>query len=442
MNVGILSNNRLRISGWGKYPSIMANFINYQNRDDLMSKIHRIGQCITRGNGRSYGDSALSETYVSCLQHNRILGFDENKGIIKCESGILLSEIIEIFTPRGWFLKVAPGTKLITVGGAIASDVHGKNHHKDGCFSETVENIALMLSSGDVVQCSHRKNRELFLATCGGMGLTGIILEVSFSLKPISSKNIEQTTIKTRNLQETFDAFEEYADDTYSVAWIDCLSKGKLIGRSLLMTGEFSQDRNLQYVPKKKITIPFNFPSLVLNYLAVKSFNALYYASAKPGVSHQIVDLDSFFFPLDSINSWNRVYGSHGFVQYQFILPKNVSYEGLLKILKKISDKGFGSFLAVLKLYGKHNDNYLSFPMEGYSLALDFKMQKGLLDFLKELDQIVLEYEGRFYLAKDARVSKKVFESGYPKIEEFRELRQSNKMKDKFSSLQSKRLGL
>jgi len=434
--------SKSRLSGWGGYPKLILDLINIKNEKHLKIITPSIGNFITRGNGRSYGDSSLSSTCVSNIQNNKILEFDDKTGVIRCESGILLSEIIEIFVPRGWFLKVTPGTKLVTVGGAIAGDVHGKNHHKDGCFSTSLIEIRLMLSDGSIVNCSQQKHKELFLATCGGMGLTGIILEATFSLKSILSQNIKQTTIKTKNLHQTFDAFEKYADATYSVAWIDCLSKGDAIGRSLLMTGEFSDDGDLDYSSKKVVSIPFNFPSIVLNYFSVKLFNALYYFKAKQGVSHQNVGLDSFFFPLDSVGSWNRIYGRNGFVQYQFILPKKESLEGLTKILEKISDIGLGSFLAVLKLYGKENENYLSFPMEGYSLALDFKIQKGLFNFLKELDQIVLEYNGRIYLAKDSRVGKSVFEKGYPNIERFREFRKSQGMKEKFTSLQSERLGL
>ncbi len=438
----MVNKKKMKLSGWGRYPKLILDLINIKNEKHLKIIIPSIGNFITRGNGRSYGDSSLSSICVSNIKNNKILEFNNKTGVIRCESGILLSEIIEIFVPRGWFLKVTPGTKLVTVGGAIASDVHGKNHHKDGCFSTSLIEIRLMLSDGSIVNCSQQKHKELFLATCGGMGLTGVILEATFSLKSILSQNIKQTTIKTKNLHQTFDAFEKYADATYSVAWIDCLSKGDTIGRSLLMTGEFSDDRDLSYSSKKAVSVPFNFPSIMLNYFSVKLFNALYYFKAKQGVSHQNVGLDSFFFPLDSIDSWNRIYGRNGFVQYQFILPKKESLEGLTKILEKISDMGLGSFLAVLKLYGKENENYLSFPMEGYSLALDFKIQKGLFDFLKELDQIVLEYNGRIYLAKDSRVGKSVFEKGYPNINQFREYRKSQGMKEKFTSLQSERLGL
>ena len=297
-----------------------------------------------------------------------------------------------------------------------------------------------MLADGQVATCSKEATPELFKATCGGMGLTGIILNAKIYLKKINSKYIDQTTIKTKNLKETFEAFEEYKDSPYSVAWVDCLAKGDSIGKCLLMTGDFRSDGQLDYTNQNKLSIPFNFPSMALNNWSVRSFNWIYYKKVKERVSKQKVDIDAFFYPLDAIGHWNRIYGKNGFTQYQFILPKESSYEGLEEVLKTISDSGKGSFLAVLKLYGKANDNYLSFPMEGYSLALDFKMEKGLFELLDKLDKIVVRNGGRIYLTKDVRVSKETFEQGYPQIETFRQYRKKQKMDKKFQSLQSKRV--
>ena len=299
-----------------------------------------------------------------------------------------------------------------------------------------------MLSGGEIVKCSKQENVELFMATCGGMGLTGVILDVQISLKKIKSQYINQTTIKTKNLQETFEAFEKYKNSTYSVAWIDCLAEDKNLGRCLLMAGDFSDDGKLDYQTKNKYKVLFNLPPFFLNKLSVKIFNWLYYGRIRKTISKQKVDIDTFFYPLDAIDNWNKVYGEKGFIQYQFILPKEVSLKGLGDVLKEISSSGKGSFLAVLKLYGRANDNYLSFPMEGYSLALDFKIEAGLFELLNDLDKIVLKYGGRIYLAKDARVSKVIFEQGYPKIDKFRLLRQKYKMNEKFNSLQSRRIGI
>ncbi|WP_321311678.1 FAD-binding oxidoreductase [Halarcobacter sp.] len=432
----------MQLNSWGMYPIIKNNSFILKSKNKLVEKLDDKKELIPFGNGRSYGDSALNEELIYCKPYNYFLEFDENSGVLHCQSGVLLSEIIESFVPKGWFLKVTPGTKLITVGGAIASDVHGKNHHVEGCFSNCVIEFNLMLPNGEIKKCSNKENKELFLATCGGMGLTGIILDAKISLKKINSKYINQTTIKTKNLKETFEAFEEYSHLPYSVAWIDCLAKGSDIGKCLLMVGDFADDGKLDFKEKKKLNIPFNFPSFALNSLSVKAFNWLYYKKAPSGKSKQKVDIDTFFYPLDAINNWNRIYGKGGFTQYQFILPKEVSFEGLQEILTEISNSGKGSFLAVLKLYGKENQNYLSFPIEGYSLALDFKIEKGLFDLLDKLDKIVLKYGGRIYLTKDVRVSKETFEKGYPYIDKFRELRKEYNMDKKFQSLQSKRVGI
>lgn len=432
----------MQISGWGRYPVIEGAPIVFQDHKSLADKLTESRALIPFGNGRSYGDSALSKHYAPIRSRDRMLVFDSETGLLTCEAGVLLSEIIETFLPRGWFLKVTPGTKLITVGGAIAADVHGKNHHVDGCFGNTVQSFTLMLGDGQIVHCSREENPELFRATCGGMGLTGIILEANFYLQPVQSALIEQGIIKTANLDETFEVFEKYADWPYSVAWIDCLAKGQSLGRSLLMLGTFAPLGELIYSNRKSKTVPCNFPGFTLNRLSVRTFNAIYYAKVRSRISMSFVDVDSFFYPLDAVNHWNRIYGRKGFVQYQFILPKAQSYAGLQEVLTEIAKSGMGSFLAVLKLYGPSNGNLLSFPMEGYSLALDFKIQPGLFSLLDRLDKIILQYGGRIYLAKDARVSRETFEKGYPQIEQFRQLRSSLGLSTTFHSLQSQRLGL
>lgn len=432
----------MNISGWGNYPKEKCNTLDYDNDLVLETLVNEYDELIPRGNGRSYGDSALSKNIIKIKPHDFFISFDEINGVLHLQAGVVLAEILNSFVPRGWFLKITPGTKLITIGGAIASDVHGKNHHIEGCFSESIVDFRLMLPNGNIVICSKHENSELFKATCGGMGLTGIILDAKIILKKINSKYLNQTTIKTNNLKETFAAFEKYQDQPYSVAWIDCLARKENIGKCLLMVGDFCNDGQLNYKPKSNVAIPFNFPSFALNPLTVKLFNWLYYGKAKKGTSTQKVNIDSFFYPLDAIANWNRIYGKNGFTQYQFILPKENSFIGLDEILNKISTSGKGSFLAVLKLYGKANENYLSFPIEGYSLALDFKIEKGLFELLEELDEIVIKHKGRMYLAKDVRVSKEVFEQGYPQIDKFRELRKQYKMAKKFNSIQSKRVGI
>ena len=429
-------------SAWGGYPKSDCDFISVDNKSNLSELLNYNKSYIPYGNGRSYGDSALGDNIIGCRKKNYFISFDKNDGLLHVQAGVLLSEIIEHFVPRGWFPKVVPGTKLITIGGAIASDVHGKNHHKEGCFSETVKELTIMLADGSVVSCDRECTPELFKATCGGQGLTGVILDAKIYLKKIYSQYLNQEITKTKNLEETLYTFERYNETQYSVAWIDCLSKNKGIGKGLFMAGDFCHDGDLNLVNRKTYSVPFKVPPVLINKWFVKAFNWIYYNKVKSGLVRSKVHLDSFFFPLDSIKNWNRLYGDKGFIQYQFIIPKSQGLSGLKEILSVISEKSKGSPLAVLKMHGKDNGNWLSFPFEGYSFAIDFKIEKDLFSFLRDLDELVLKYHGRFYLAKDARVSKSVFEVGYPNIEKFRHFRKVNKMDKKFQSIQSKRIGI
>jgi decaprenylphospho-beta-D-ribofuranose 2-oxidase len=242
----------MNLHSWGRYPLVKNQVIKYENDSQIKSLIESESDFITHGNGRSYGDSALNKTIVHTRPHDYFISFNEEEGLLHVQSGTLLSEVLEHFVPRGWFLKVTPGTKLITIGGAIASDVHGKNHHVAGCFSECIQEFEIMLADGNTVTCSKEATPELFQATCGGQGLTGIILDAKIYLKKINSQYIDQTTIKTKNLKETFEAFEAYQDMSYSVAWIDCLAKGGKIGKCLLTVGDFRDDGKLDYKLKKK----------------------------------------------------------------------------------------------------------------------------------------------------------------------------------------------
>ncbi|MEW5692084.1 MAG: FAD-binding oxidoreductase [Candidatus Hydrogenedentota bacterium] len=433
----------MKLSNWGKYPLIEADIITARSVQGIREYLDDLGFCISRGLGRCYGDSSLSKNIVSMLKLDRFISFDEEGGVLTCEAGVSLQTILDLFIPRGWFLSVTPGTKFITVGGAIASDVHGKNHHKDGCFSEHLLSIDIMLYNGKIIKCSREENKDLFLATCGGMGLTGIILNASFKLKKIETAYLNQEIIQCKNIDVIMEKFEESKDYTYSVAWIDCLKKGDNTGRSILILGEFAKKEAIPKNPlriknKFKLNILFEFPGFFLNKFTVELFNELYYKKNKSAKS--IIDYDAFFYPLDSIHNWNRIYGKRGFTQYQFVIPKEASKEGLKKILTKISGRKMGSFLAVLKLFGKSNENPLSFPMEGYTLALDFPISNQVLWFLNELDKIVLDYGGRLYLAKDVRMSKNMFVNSYSQYQKFLEIKNKYDPYKKFQSLQSRRL--
>ena len=434
----------MKMHGWGRYPVVDAQVYSPTSQANLQNQLSSLhGDTITpRGLGRSYGDSSLGEKMFSTRWLNRMLAFDQSTGVFHCESGVSLSEILEVFVPKGWFLPVTPGTQFVTVGGAIASDVHGKNHHVAGCFCDHVEYIDVILDAERTIRCSQKEHPDLFHATCGGMGLTGIIYSAAIRLKPIHSAFIDQTTFKASNLKESLDLFAIHEARPYSVAWIDCISGGNSLGRSLLMTGDHAQEGKLTLNRKCRIVLPVDMPSTLLNRYSIKVFNTLYYHRIRGRVVNHHIHYDPFFYPLDSIGDWNRLYGKNGFTQYQFVIPKEAGYQAMSTILKTIVDSGKGSFLAVLKAFGKRNHNLLSFPMEGYTLALDFKIEQDLFPLLEKLDAMVLHHGGKVYLTKDARMSEDTFKQSYPNWEQFQSVRENYEMKGRFASHQSNRLGL
>jgi len=430
------------ISGWGRYPRLKAQSLTPDKASHIRECLDGRGELIVHALGRSYGDSALNSRVLLTRRLNHVLDFDPQRGLVECESGVSLAELIEAFLPRGWFLGTTPGTRFVSVGGAIAADVHGKNHHQAGCFSQSVLSFKLMLPSGEVITCSPLENAEIFRATCGGMGLTGVILSARLKLSPLSSAYIDERIIKTRNLEETFAYFQASHEWPYSVAWLDCLARGEDMGRSLLMLGRPARDGGLHLPRKKGLVLPVDLPRWTFNQATVGLFNYLYYHLQRAPVRKRVSHLLDYFYPLDSIGHWNKMYGRRGFTQYQFVIPKEASYQGLRSVLDRISQAGLGSFLVVLKLLGPANDNCLSFPLEGYTLALDFQIQGRLFPLLEELDRVVLDHGGRIYLAKDVRMSRQTFRQGYPRWAEFTALRERLGAGAKLASLQSKRLGV
>ena len=427
-----------KISNWGNYPVIESDEFIPISENQIVDYLKQKSEVIARGNERCYGDANLNQNSISLLKLNHFISFDPNNGIIECEAGTLLSDILEFIVPKGFFLPVTPGTKFITLGGAVASDVHGKNHHINGCFSDHVQEITIINSMGETIKCSPQENKELFWATIGGMGLTGIITRVTFRLKKIETAYIKHEAIKAENLDQIFQLFEESDKWTYTVAWIDCLQKGNHIGRSILFRGEHAtlneinenqKKSPLELKPKLKLNVPIMFPNFVLNSLTVKVFNFLYYNKQFSKKIKNIIDYNTFFYPLDAIENWNKIYGKQGFIQYQFVIPKEGGKEGMEQILQTIANSGQGSFLAVLKLFGKNNPlAYNSFPFEGYTLALDFKVTKTLPSLVKKLDELVEKYGGRIYRAKDS-LSKPSLLNYLKNIES-----------DKFNSIQNKRI--
>ena len=431
----------MQIYGWGRYPRVDAKIESPASVEDCVQIVLNHESIIPRGLARSYGDSSLAHCVLETKEIKSSHDFEEATGTLRCSAGTTFDEILRLYVPNGWFLPVTPGTRFITVGGAIASDVHGKNHHLDGTFSNHVTEIDLLLGNGEIVKASPSLRSDLFQATCGGMGLTGVILSATFKLIPITSSRMIQTTIKLPDLESTLKAFEEKANSHYSVAWIDSLATGKNLGRSLMILGSHATDKVFSYGRKELLSIPFDLPSATLNNFTVRMFNSLYYQRVRT-TGTRVIPLEQFFYPLDFIGNWNRLYGKQGLLQYQFVIPKRTGFEGIKSILSVIAESGVTSFLAVLKLFGQGNHQYLSFPFEGYTLALDFKAIPPSLSLLEKLDDMLVGFGGRIYLSKDARMPESVFKSGYPNWRQFEDVRQRYHAIGKFSSLQSQRLGL
>jgi FAD/FMN-containing dehydrogenase len=441
-----------RLSGWGRYPVAESELRTPSSREGAIALMCDAGAVVARGNGRSYGDAAIGvQTTLSMLGLDRMLRFDSETAILRIEAGVLLSDVLSTLLPHGFFPFVVPGTRHVTIGGAIASDVHGKNHHKEGGFGDHVLQLVLATGNREIVSASREQNPELFWGTVGGMGLTGIILEATLRLRRIETGWIRQTTLVANDLAAALATLEAASDATYCVAWIDCLAKGPRLGRSLVFLGEHAtreelepdEARELFPLPREpRISLPFDLPGFSLNPMSVATFNELYFrAGARKAGAPRLVAAGSFFFPLDGIADWNRIYGRRGFVQHQCVLPQATAAGAIAEMLDRITRRGGASFLAVLKRLGRSSGT-LSFPMEGYTLALDLPLAPDLLAFLDDLDRLVVGAGGRLYLAKDARQSRATFEAGYPNADRFRKFRRLVDGCGKVRSRLSDRLGL
>ena len=351
------------LSGWGRFPALECKTLLLREPNEVFQAIERSPSLIARGNGRAYGDAAINrDATLLTGRCDRFLAFDEQNGIIECEAGVLLSDLLDIAVSHGWFPPVVPGTKFVTIGGLIAADVHGKNHHVDGSFGRHVESLRLAMAEGSVVNCSRSEKSEIFAATLGGMGLTGIILSARFRLRPVASDLIDENIIRAASLPELLQLFDDHNDAAYSVAWIDCLAADSQFGRGILMLGEHAGAQNVdgrqidkQPRPNKarRLSVPMEFPISPLNKWTIKLFNELYYRLNKP--RKRRTRYESFFFPLDSILNWNRIYGRTGFIQYQCVIGGSECEQGLRRLLEVVREMGSGSFLAVLKKLGASN---------------------------------------------------------------------------------------
>lgn len=442
----------MMVAGWGNFPRSDTRLVAALDPADLRRLVKATPTVIARGAGRAYGDAAIGKgSTVSLSRLDRMVNFEPDSGRLTVEGGVRLTDVINVFLPRGFFPPVVPGTKFVTIGGMVAANVHGKNHHLVGGFGNHVERITLVLADGNEVVCSPDANRDLFRATIGGMGLTGVIRDVTFRLIRVESAFIRQETIAAPDLDAVMREFENSRKWTYTVAWIDCLSRGTSLGRSLLYRGEHASlmelDAARSSAPYKTpgirfLNVPFDLPSYTLNRVSVGLSNSLYFANGLRKQGSRIVPYEPYFFPLDAIANWNRIYGRRGFVQYQCVIPKHRGRDGLGQILELVSQLGSPSFLAVLKLLSRDDAGLMSFPLEGYTLALDLPATQATFTLLSQLDQLLLAFGGRIYLAKDACQTRAVLEAGYPNLNAFREARKSWGADATFKSLQSERLGL
>ncbi|GMW00936.1 MAG: oxidoreductase [Candidatus Hydrogenedentota bacterium] len=438
------------ISGWGNAPREQCQIYRPNTPDSIRETLDNgiASTWIPRGLGRSYGDPAINGNagVIALDRTNCMISFDSRSGILEAEAGVSLAEIIDAFLPRGWFLPVTPGTKFVTLGGAIANDIHGKNHHVDGSFSRYVMDFTLLTPNGSVLNCSRDLNADVFWATVGGIGLTGIILTVRMQLLKVESAYIRTDYRRCPNVEVLLQAIAE-TDQAYrySVAWVDCLATGAYLGRSVLMSGDhvraadMPHDADPFYVkPKPKKSVPFEFPEMALNPWSIGAFNEIFYMR-HPTAYDTIVDYDTYFYPLDSIHSWNRIYGRRGFTQYQATVPDGEE-QGIVTLLERLSESGRASFLAVLKRMGPAGPGLLSHPISGYTLTLDIPMRDGLVPFLHELDEILLKHRGRLYLAKDVCTRPETFAAMYPRLDEFRAIKARLDPQNRISSRMARRL--
>jgi FAD/FMN-containing dehydrogenase len=403
-------------TSWGRYPRAKQSIVPLHWRDAALPAVE--GSVLPYGNGRSYGDVCLNDgaTLLHTRGLNRYIAFDPATGLLRCEAGLLFAEILDFAVPQGWFVPVTPGTRYVTVGGAIANDVHGKNHHHAGTFGEHLRCFELLRSDGQRLLCSPGENVDLYRATIGGLGLTGVVVWAEFALQRIASHAMATQTLRFHNLDEFFalSAASE-RDYEYTVAWIDCAASGKRFGRGVFIRANHAPALACANPPRQRHrSIPFTPPVSLINSASLRAFNTLYFHRARE--TEAITHYEPYFYPLDALDEWNRIYGPRGFLQYQCVVPPEQAQEVVTQLLQRIAASGSGSFLAVLKVFADRPPaGILSFPRAGTTLALDFP-NNGAATFslLDRLDDLVAAAGGAVYPAKDARMQGTRFRQYFP----------------------------
>jgi decaprenylphospho-beta-D-ribofuranose 2-oxidase len=447
-----------RLTGWGLTEPSVARVAAVRSADEVRRLVRAVAGSergvIARGLGRSYNNAAQNDggLVISMTGMKDVLAFDPDSGVVTVEAGVSLEQLMVAFLPQGWFVPVSPGTRQVTVGGAIAADVHGKNHHNSGSFAWHVRSLDLLAADGDVRTVTPESDHELFWATAGGMGLTGIILRADVQLKPVQTSRLVVDTVRTANIDETMAHLSATDKDyDYTVAWTDCLAGGSSLGRSVITSGSFAapgdlsrrdRTRPLAFKPSALVGAPPVFPSGMISRPTVALLNEAWYRKAPRRRTGEIQTIGQFFHPLDGIRNWNRAYGPAGFRQYQYVVPFDAQ-DAVIRSLERISSLRAPSFVTVLKRFGEGDPGMLSFPMPGWTLALDFPARTPWLSqLLSELDEMVVEAGGRLYLAKDSRIPAGLMPRMYPRMSEFSQLRERIDPAGLFSSDLSRRLAL
>ena len=406
---------------WGRVKPRAAQCYQPTLRKEILEYVKMTPNYLPVGLRRSYGDSCLHDELLQMETFNRFIHFDREKGVLRCEAGVSLAEILAVILPAGWFLPVTPGTKFVTLGGAIANDVHGKNHHSAGTFGCHVRALELARSDGSVQVCTPTEHSELFRATIGGLGLTGVMIWAEIQLLKAGSV-FETEDIKFQNVDEFFSLCEEPSESyPYIVSWIDSFAKGEELGRGIFMRGRHVEAQEVVPVPPKPlVSVPFELGPLFLNRYSMKVFNELMYGKQRQKKRSYQTYIEPYFYPLDKIGHWNLIYGKKGFYQYQLVVPLSEK-EAIREVMRRVSGSGQGSFLSVLKKFGdRPSPGMLSFPMSGYTLTFDLaNLGARTLRLFDDLDAIVSSAGGRLYPAKDARTSQKMFQEGFPLWQEF-----------------------
>lgn len=410
------------VSSWGRLEQVPHKMRMLQDRDSVASTILESNPGLPFGMGRSYGDVCLNPggTLWSTGKLDNYISFDQKAGILECEGGVLLKDIQELIVPMGWMLPVTPGTQFVTVGGAIANDVHGKNHHAYGSFGDHVVKLALCRTDGEEIECGPELRNEWYAATVGGMGLTGIITRASLALRSIKSPWMTVESIPYSSLDEFYELADRSEHDwEYTVSWIDCVAKNSR--RGIFFRANHSPTTSMDSYTNRRSRLVLTPPISLVNRLSLKPFNSCYFHLHKLRAGEKEVHYQPFFYPLDRIQDWNRMYGPKGFYQYQCVVPTECREDAIAALLDQIERSGCGSFLTVLKTFGaKTSKGLLSFPQPGATLALDFPNQgKRTLDLMQRLDLIVGEAGGRLYAAKDARMAADFYATGYPNLDQF-----------------------